>query len=152
MTTDYSFAGHTTTLGDHVVQGYSDADGISVSRSTASTSRAVGIDGSVVVSIMSDESADITLSLNRGSLTHRLLYTILANQKRTKRLQPFSFLTRRDSDGEEIIGADVCWIQQEPDQTLGGESGALEWVLGTGKCRQYEPGMEALTAQPVPVV
>lgn len=152
MAFDYSFTGHTTTLGDHVVTGYGDGDGVSVARATAATSDVAGADGTTTVSLLSDERADVTVVLARGSKTNKLLYTILRNQKKLKRIQAFSFLMRRDHDGEEILGADVMWIQQEPDQTHGPEAGSLTWVLRTDKCRQYEPGVDPLEAQAVPQV
>lgn len=152
MAFDYSFTGHTTTLGDHVVTGYGDGDGLAVARATAATSDAAGADGTTTVSLLSDERADMTVVLARGSKTNKLLYTILRNQKKTKRLQAFSFLHRRDHDGEEILGADVMWIQQEPDQAFGGEAGSLTWVLRTDKLRQNEPGVDPLEAQAVPQV
>lgn len=149
---DYSFKDHTTTFGDHVVEGYGDGDGIAVARATASTSDTAGADGTVTVSLMNDERADLTVLLSRGSKTNKLLYEILKDQKKTKRVRPFSFLHRRNRDGEEILAADVMWIQQEPDQTFGAEAGSLTWVLRTDKLRQYEPGTDALEAQPVPSV
>lgn len=149
---DYSFSGHTTTIGDHVVEGYGDGDGVSVSRATAATSDSVGADGTVTVSFMADDRADITLVIARGSQTNKLLYEILKSQKERKRVRAFAFLMRRNFDGEEILAADACWIQQEPDQTFGAEAGSLEWVLRTGKLRSYEPGIDPLEAEAVPTI
>lgn len=152
MAFDYSFPGHTTTLGDHVVTGYGDGDGVAVARATAATSDTVGADGTVTVSLNADERADLTILLARGSQTNKLLYAILKNQKQLKRVQAFSFLMRRDHDGEEILGADVMWIQQEPDQAFGSEAGSLSWVLRTDRLRQYEPGVAPLEASAVPAI
>lgn len=132
-TSAYSMINVSATLDRRDVKGLWDGDdAIVVTQGSDVSTGLVGADGSSIVSISADQSAQISIKLQHTSPTHRFLHQKL-KQMRAKganaTLFSFSFKDKVSGEGGT---ADKCTIMTAPEDSKGKTAVVREWVLWTG--------------------
>ena len=106
--------------------------GISISMRGPKNTMTIGADGSAMNSLHADNSATVTVRCLKVSPTNALLNAMYD----ADRFDPTSWgrnvITIRDLNLGDIVTADGCAFQKQPDVTYDKEGPALEWVFDVG--------------------
>jgi hypothetical protein len=133
-TSAYSMINVSATLDRRDVKGLWDGDdAIVVSQGADVSTMLIGADGSSIVSISADHSAQISVKLQHTSPTHRFLSQKLKQLRaRGANATAFSFSIKDKVSGEGGT-ADQCYIMTAPEDSKGKNAAVREWVLITGE-------------------
>lgn len=102
-----------------------------VTRTNAVSTTTEGIDSDISVNIDSRFSGTFTLSLLHNSSFNDLLTSWVYSLDTTG--YPFLPFEMNDPSGSAI--STVCWVETQPDYSVGQETGTLDWVFGLADCR-----------------
>ena len=106
-------------------------DAVVVTRGADLGTMMIGADGSGLMSISADRSAQISIKVQHTSPTHRLLLQKEKQQyARGAAFPGFPFVLKDTVSGEGGT-ADKCYIMQAPAQSNGKAATVREWVLIT---------------------
>lgn len=127
-TSAFSFENVAVTLDGKPVEGFFDGDdAVTIERSSDNSTPMVGVDGTAVVSISTDDSVVVTLRLQPNSPANRVLQNKYL-QNRAGRSAPFA-LSIRDTGSGEGGSAPYCMITERPSIELGATATVREWVI-----------------------
>lgn len=128
ITTAYSAANLQVTLDGKTVDGFwSGDDAVQIEHPTDNATPMVGVDGSAVISISTDDSVTVTIRLQPNSPANRVLQNKYL-QNRAGRSAPFA-LSIRDTGSGEGGSSSYCVVTKRADIQFGGVATVREWTL-----------------------
>lgn len=131
--TAYSYINVSATLDRRDIKGLWDGDDpIVVTPGADISTGIVGADGSSIVSISADQSAQISIKLQHTSPTHRFLMQKLKQMRARGANSTFIPFTVKDRVSGEGGSAHRCTIMTAPDDSKGKNATVREWILWTG--------------------
>lgn len=122
------------------IAGWSDGDGISITRESDAFTSKVGLKGNVSRSKTNDNRATIELRLMNTSPTNAALSAIaLADREAPGGAGIGAFLCV-DLNGTSLYAAGNCWIKRVPDPVFGAEASERVWTFEVDELRDFTGG------------
>jgi len=136
----YSIKNVAAVLDGQKIIGFWDGDDVVVVEDLEDVGQMmIGADGSGIFSQSASNGARITIRLQHGSATHRLLLEKLAVQRTPGfKITPFSF-SCIDVDSQEGGVAAECFIEKAPSDSKGKNATQREWQLVTANWARNIP-------------
>lgn len=116
-------------FGGKKISGYGDDETFSLAPKEAVASSLEGGDGEVVVSMMSSEMGEVTITVLQTSDANDVFQDQLDAQKRGPGI-PYKRLTIRNLNGRAKHIFPHCWVQARPTVVYGKSARAHAWVIG----------------------
>jgi len=98
----------------------------------------VGANGSAVVSVHKNFSAQVTVRLLRGAIENDIMQQELNLFRATGVTRPFLL---KDTRGREIHVCDAAYIAAQPSSTHGTNASDIEWTIYCPLLRSYQGGL-----------
>lgn len=121
--TTYDFKNTSVIIDGFIVTGYADGDAISVEYRGDGVALTVGAAGDGEYSQSNDNSAEVTLSLQRTSLAQDYIETLYHDKKE------FALTIIDKNDNSRTRASEQCRVQKVADITSGAEASPREFII-----------------------
>lgn len=129
----YDFKKVAVIINGNIISGFAEGSSIKVERQNPGWNLQIGADGEGVRSKSNDASGKITLTLQQGADSNKILST-LAQADEVSGSGVFAALIKDGSpNGNSLHSAEQAFIQKISDAEYSKDAGTREWVILTDK-------------------
>lgn len=138
--TIYDFDQVTVGVGNIIVDGFAEGDGVMIEPDAAVFVKVTGADGKTTRTKTLNKGAKVTITLAQSSLTNDKFSALITADAEAPNGAGVVPLYIRDKSGRGLWTAAQCWLSELPSVDLKNEVTSRVWVIECAKLVRFDGG------------